>query len=110
MKSLKWLGLVAGLHAMASWSQDTPLGSHDGHARAARKTDAIAPSAKAALARPAGYESPFADYRRFVADEPLKDWRAANDEVREAGGHMGLVKPASPAAHDEHLPHKGAKP
>ena len=110
MKSLKWLGLVAGLHAVASWSQDSPSRPHDGHARAAAKPEAIAPAAKAADARPSGYASPFADYRRFVADEPLKDWRAANDEVREAGGHMGLMKSAPSPAHGGHSPDKGAKP
>ena len=106
MKSLKWLGLVAGLHAVASWSQDSPSRPRDGNARAAAKPEAIAPAAKAAE----GYASPFADYRRFVADEPLKDWRAANGEVREAAGHPGLMKSAPSPAHGGHSPDKGAKP
>lgn len=45
------------------------------------------------------YVSPFADYRRFDAESPSKPWRLANDEVREAGGHVGIVKGlSSPAA------------
>jgi hypothetical protein len=36
--------------------------------------------------------SPFETYRPFNADEPLMDWRAANEQVREAGGHLGLMK------------------
>jgi hypothetical protein len=30
------------------------------------------------------------DYRRFTPDEPLLDWRAANEAVRQAGGHAGM--------------------
>lgn len=52
----------------------------------------------------AGYRSPFADYRAFDADVPLKDWRRANDEVRDAGGHVGLMKgaDAQPTVHEAH--------
>jgi len=52
------------------------------------------PAAKVATpAAPAGaYKPPFADYRPFRIDEPLKEWRRANDEVRDAGGHVGLLK------------------
>ena len=54
-----------------------------------------APSAPGAAA----YVSPFADYRRFDAESPPKPWRQANDEVREAGGHVGILKGmSSPAA------------
>lgn len=38
------------------------------------------------------YVSPFADYRRFDAESPPKGWREANEEVREAGGHVGILK------------------
>ena len=45
------------------------------------------------------YVSPFADYRRFDAESPPKPWRLANDEVRDAGGHVGILKGTSgPAA------------
>jgi hypothetical protein len=62
-----------------------------------------APAGQAANTPPAvpvteRWVSPFADYRRFD-DAPLKPWRAANDEVRDAGGHIGLMKGLSaPAA------------
>ena len=60
---------------------------------------AVPAPAAAAPARPDAYLSPFADYRRFDADAPPKPWRQANDEVREAGGHVGILKGmSSPAA------------
>lgn len=98
--------LVAALHVTAASSQAAPSPGHQGHppakpdgkpaARTEGKPAARAesrPAAKAPPSRPAGaYQSPFADYRPFTADEPLKDWRRANDEVRDAGGHAGLLK------------------
>ena len=49
----------------------------------------------------------FRNYQPFNADEPRKDWRAANEEVRASGGHMGLMKrPDSSAGHAEHHPAK----
>jgi hypothetical protein len=69
--------------------------------------------------------SPFVTYRPFNADEPLMDWRAANERVREAGGHLGPMKtdkkiekkadkaeaPAagSHAGHGSHTPPAGGK-
>ena len=44
------------------------------------------------------YLSTFSDYRRFDADLPPKPWREANDEVRDAGGHAGILKGMSSAA------------
>lgn len=52
------------------------------------------------------------DYRRFTPDEPLQEWRAANEAVRAAGGHAGMhgsqPPPAAPAK-DTTAP-AGAKP
>lgn len=50
------------------------------------------------------YRSAFTGYRPFTAELPLKDWKKANDEVREAGGHVGLMKgePAQPQGHGAH--------
>ena len=84
-----------------------------GHAHQAPRTDSPKPAPAATTGAAAGqpgtlYSSPFADYRAFKADEPLKDWRKANDEVREAGGHIGLMKQA-PEQHQGHGAH-GAKP
>jgi hypothetical protein len=36
-------------------------------------------------------ESAFAGYRGY-RDEPLADWRAVNDDVREVGGHAGHIR------------------
>jgi hypothetical protein len=90
--------LWAALHVTAAWPQAAPSPGHQGHHPAKGEGVPAAraesrPAAKAPLPRPAGaYQSPFADYRPFTADEPLKDWRRANDEVRDAGGHAGLLK------------------
>jgi hypothetical protein len=90
--------LWAALHVTAAWSQAAPSQGHQGH-HTAKGADAPAakaegrPAAKTAPSRPTGaYQSSFADYRPFTADEPLKNWRRANDEVRDAGGHVGLMK------------------
>ena len=51
---------------------------------------------------PVVYDSAFDAYRPFIVQEPAKSWRSANDEVRDAGGHVGTTK-ATEAA-------KGSKP
>lgn len=50
------------------------------------------------------YHSAFTDYRPFSSEAALKDWRKANDEVRETGGHVGLLKgtPAQLKGHGAH--------
>jgi hypothetical protein len=50
------------------------------------------------------YASAFTDYRPFSGDAAPKDWRKANDEVRDAGGHIGLMKgqPAPLRGHGAH--------
>ena len=60
-------------------------------------TPPAAPPAAAAVARPAPAkpQGALAGYRAFDAAEPLKDWRLANEEVRAAGGHAGLLKQQS---------------
>jgi hypothetical protein len=37
------------------------------------------------------YRSSFEDYRPWSA-EPLRDWRAVNDEVERLGGHAGHLR------------------
>ena len=54
------------------------------------------------------YDSAFADYRAFSADTAPKDWRKANEEVREVGGHAGLMKGAPGQPKGGHAAH-GAK-
>jgi len=37
------------------------------------------------------YRSALEDYRPYAEHKPA-DWRQANDEVRDVGGHLGLAK------------------
>lgn len=112
------VGLLALLHSAAAW----PQSAHSSHGKPATKEPDARPAAKESDAKrtmkegeanPAGkaaeklasapqpvatprdsasYRSPFAGYRLFTPDEPMSQWRAANDEVRESGGHVGLMK------------------
>ena len=106
MNRSTWLGLAAGLHSAVSVAQPAPSDAHQHEPRAVAKSEA-----PAALRTPprSGYESAFTDYLRFVADESLKDWRAANEEVGEAarGGAMKAM-PAVPSAQPAATPR--AKP
>ena len=43
------------------------------------------------------YRSAFADYRPF-REEPVTDWRALNDDVAQAGGHVGIMRGTNAAA------------
>lgn len=92
--------LAAALQASFAWTQG------------AAPPQAAETRAKPAAASPdvpnGTYRSAFTDYRRFNAGEPLKSWRRANDEVRDAGGHGGLMKGKDGKAMD-HGGH-GAKP
>ena len=68
-------------------------------AQAATPQPAPAATSRTAPASAPVYVSPFNDYLRFDPDAPLKPWRAANDDVRDAGGHVGILKGmSSPAA------------
>jgi hypothetical protein len=81
MKSfVRSFGLVVVLHSSVVFAQTAP------HAHAST------PSKEAKEPGVHGYRAPCDTYRPFKAEEPLKDWRAANREVREAGGHAGLMK------------------
>jgi hypothetical protein len=87
---LWWFGLVAVFHSGLAQAQTA---AHE-HASPPAK-EAVKPvEPRAAPVRPGAYRSPFETYRPFKADEPLQDWRAANERVREAGGHVGLMKDA----------------
>ena len=74
------------------------LAQHAGHGpkAAAPPKPAAAPdkSPQTPPAAKAGKEvSPaFDGYRAYNPQEPAKGWRAANEEVREAGGHVGIAK------------------
>ena len=59
-------------------------------------------NAPAAKPEPSKSVSPaFEGYRSYNPQEMVKGWRAANEEVREAGGHVGMAKGAHGAGHRE---------
>lgn len=95
-------GVLLAMQMSISWAQSAA--PHTTHDKSSMKPAESRPAAVADSV----YRSPFADYRRFTADEPLKDWRRANDEVRDAGGHVGLLKGGEPAQLKGHGAH-GAK-
>lgn len=80
---------------------------HAGHHSTAAAAPRPAPAGTPAARDGTHYRSSFAEYRPFSGDVALKDWAKANDEVREAGGHVGLLK-AEPARQQGHGAH-GAK-
>lgn len=77
---LAGFGVAAALQATFAWPQSD---AHAGHQMA---TTQPIPALAAAPAPVGAYRSAFADYLRFDPDAPLKPWREANDEVRDAGG------------------------
>ena len=79
---------------------------------------APAPAEPSAPAPAVTYRSAFESYRGH-RDEPIKDWRALNDEVGVVGGHVGIFRsaghaspgaaqPAAPAAAVSQPPVRGA--
>ena len=75
---------------------------------------APAPAEPSAPAPAVTYRSAFESYRGH-RDEPVKDWRALNDEVGVVGGHIGIFRgarhgsqgaagPAAPSAAAESQP------
>lgn len=89
-------GLAAAMALQAGFAlaQATPP-SHAGHhgkAPAPKSPPAAKQSGQAKSGAAAAYDSPFLDYRPFDPQEPAKPWRAANEEVRDAGGHVGVMK------------------
>lgn len=103
---------LAAAQITVAWAQQPA--PHSEHAKP-EPAKAAAKPAQAAAPTPAtrSYGSAFEGYRPFT-DEPLKDWRRANAEVRDAGGHVGLMKgePAQLTGHGSHgakQPSPGAK-
>ena len=69
-------------------------GPHAGHAQPseAGTRKPVSQATPKPISATGSYRSAFEDYRPFKVDEPLVDWRASNDNVREIGGHIGLMK------------------
>jgi hypothetical protein len=71
------------------------------------------PAASAASAdriNMANQPSAFKNYRAFKADDPLQDWRAANDAMEQLGGHMGHVRNKQVASDNAQMAAPKAKP
>lgn len=102
--------VVASLHGAGAVAQHHAQ-PQAGAAKAAPKVEARA-EPKADAGGGTLYRSPFAGYRPFTAEEPVKDWKQANDEVRDAGGHVGLLKgePAQLKGHGSHGAKQPAPP
>jgi len=85
------LALVpAHVAAQAGHAHPAHAPGHPAQGKRADEREAAARNVQPAGSR--AYASPFADYRPFDPQEPAKGWRAANEEVREAGGHIGVMK------------------
>ena len=83
-----------------------PLAAHAAE-RAAPPTAATVTDAKARVPE-ARYQPPFSDYQPF-REQKLAPWRGLNNEVHEAGGHIGIfggarTTPAPPPASPLHPP------
>jgi hypothetical protein len=109
---LRSVGLAAAFAATAATAQHSH--THPTPAPAPAAADEKPADNRAAAPTPL-LTPAFRGYRAFNPDEPPKDWRAANEEVRAAGGHIGLMKPAEPgaASHEGHhrgTPAPGGKP
>jgi len=88
--------------AAVVWALALPaFAQHAGHtgqapAASAQSASASAPPRVAAPVQPAseGHRSAFSGYHRF-ADEPIQDWKAANDRVSQIGGWRAYAAEAA---------------
>ena len=92
--------LAAVLFASVAEAQGTTHSHHPPPAKPGPQQAAL----PQAIDKTDAYRSPFSDYRPFSQELTPKEWRRANDEVREAGGHAGLMKgePAQLKGHGAH--------
>ena len=106
---LRGLAACLAFHASVGWAQSPEKSGTDHHFPHGGKAGSVPDFA-------GGFASAFTDYRRFDAEVPLVDWRAANEKVKDSGGHVGLMraqsagrdrprteqKPAAPPAKGHH--------
>ena len=96
---LRAVGLATAFAPAAVAAQS----GHDHHPRPAPAAEKPSARSDGGTKATGAVAAPFRDYQPFRADEPRKDWRAANEEVRLSGGHIALMKEAaSPAEHAGH--------
>lgn len=72
----------------AHWYLLAALAAGTATAQSGPRPDPADPEARVPAAT---YRSAFDGYRR-VEGEARKDWREANEEVRRAGGHLGILR------------------
>ena len=73
---------------------------------AAQRDGRADPRDPATKVPPTEYRSAFEGYRPY-AEQELRDWRGANEEVRQAGGHAGH-KPGQGAGQETSKPEPGS--
>ncbi len=91
------------LHAGAGWGQSPETQGTSNH-RPQDKRPGVVPEF------PGAFASAFADYRRFEPEVQLVDWRAANEEVKNAGGHVGLKRTPGAGGQAPRTDEKAAPP
>ena len=99
--------LMAALYSGIAGAQGPSQPPHAGQGMKEAAPAKAAPPPAAIEGSNAKGRSPFEDYRPFTPQEPSKNWRAANDGVRDIGGHIGLMKKAKD---DAAQAPKGSKP
>ena len=102
MKYRLFLVAFAASLGMAVLAQHAGPGSPQAPGKPAAVPDKSPEAPPAAKSETSKAASPaFEGYRPYNPQEPTKGWRVANDEVREAGGHVGMAKGAHGARHRE---------
>lgn len=99
------LFVIAATSVAVMVAEPAPL--HGSHAHGARTLPPTASTPAQSLSAPAERTS----YRRFNANEPMLDWRAANDRVAQIGGWRAYAKEAAAnsANANQATPQQGTK-
>jgi len=87
--------LPAGAQATTTHQHPLPPTAAAGNASPASAARSAAPAQSRETTQP--FTSAYRNYRRFDPNEPLTDWRRANDTVREIGGWQAYAKESARA-------------
>ncbi len=87
--------LQAGAQATTTHQHPVPATAAAGNATPAPAAGSAAPAQARETTQP--FASAYRNYRRFDPNEPLTDWRRANDTVREIGGWQAYAKESARA-------------